>query len=43
MTESKRKCRVCGEKLHFLESPTGRTGARQCINHKCRLYGKTQP
>ena len=40
--ESKKKCRVCSEKIHYLDSASGRTGTKQCINHQCRMYGKIQ-
>lgn len=38
----KAKCRSCGEELHdmvYLGDPTP-TGMRQCLNHKCKKYGK---
>lgn len=38
--KSKRKCRVCGELLHYLEAINGKTGANQCLNHNCKNYGK---
>ena len=40
--ESRKKCRICGEKLHYLESATGSVGTKQCINHQCRMYGVVQ-
>ena len=41
MVETKRKCRVCGEKLHYLEYlHGGRSWTMQCLNHECKKYGK---